>query len=52
MKSSNVKVVDGICYTCGAATGVVNVIGIKLGAIKATEKGYCSHCAPNLHKED
>ena len=52
MKTSKVKLVDGICYTCGTATGVVKVKGIKLGATKVTEKSYCAHCAPNLHKED
>ena len=44
------NLVDGICYTCGEATGIVNTIGYKKGADKPSEIGYCATCAPNLHK--
>jgi len=47
MKNNNQK---STCYKCGESREVIEVNGIKSGAIKTTKIGYCKICAPNLHK--
>lgn len=50
--STQIKLLDGICYSCQSNTKIIVVVGYKPGEIRLVDKSYCSTCAPNLYNDN